>query len=138
MLLSSCLFYFKFIFLAFAFWLNYTFLTNRFLRQCTDSRVRNNLLKHFVPLLFSPVYTLFFGKKFFANFLLQDPHNLIFDSQLRCRRKSKTHNLRLRVDFNWRAIFSLHGKRFRAISSRRLGREQKGLPAHMCKLYIRK
>ena len=78
-----------------------------------------------LPLLYSPVYTLFFGKKFFANFLLQDPHNLIFDSQLRCRRKSKTHNLRLRVDFNWRAIFSLHGKRFRASSSRKLGREQK-------------
>ena len=50
-----------------------------------------------LPLLFNPVYTLFFGKKFFANFLLQDPHNLIFDSQLRCGLKSKTHNLRLRV-----------------------------------------
>ena len=60
-----------------------------------------------LPLLFSPVYTLFFWKKFFANLLIQDPHNLIFDSQLRCRRKSKTHNLRLRVAFNWRAIFSL-------------------------------
>ena len=78
-----------------------------------------------LPLLFSPVYTLFFGKKFFANFLLQDPHNLIFDSQLRCRRKSKTHNLRLRVAFNWRAVSSLHSKRFRAIWSRKLGREQK-------------
>ena len=87
-----------------------------------------------LPLLFSPVYTLFFGKKFFANLLIQDPHNLIFDSQLRCGRKSKTHNLRLRVDFNWRAIFSLHSKHFRASSSRNLGREQKGLPAHMCKL----